>query len=85
MAGQRLIEQGVERRKEILVYVRNYVTERGGGSPSIQEIADAVGLASPNATRAHLHRLAGEGFLSMEPRHARSIVLARPAPDGWSG
>lgn len=83
MAGQRLTEQGEVRRKEILVFVRNYVQERGGGPPSIQEIASAVGLVSPNATRRHLQRLAQDGYLTLQPRQARSIVLTNPAPDGW--
>lgn len=83
MAGQALIKQGEMRRTAILRFVRRYVVNKGY-SPTIQEIADGVGLVSPNATRNHLIRLQDDGFLSVEPRIARAIALADPAPDGWT-
>lgn len=83
MAGKALIDQGEMRRKGILKFIRSYNT-RKGWSPTIKEIADAVGLVSPNATRNHLHKLAEQGFINMEPRQARAISLVDPAPDGWT-
>lgn len=83
MAGKLLIQQGVDRRKKILKYVRTYQSKKGY-APTIQEIADAVGLVSPNATRNHLHRLVKDGYLRMEPRKARAIDVIDPAPDGWT-
>lgn len=83
MSRQALIEQGENRRKDILVFLRSYVVEHGW-PPTIQEVADAVGLVSPNSTRNHLRRLAEDGYIKIEPRRARAIALISPAPDGWS-
>lgn len=83
MAGQALLKQGEKRRKDILKFVRSY-SAKNGWAPTIQEIADAVGLVSPNSTRQHLHKLVDAGFINMEPRQARAIALVDPAPDGWT-
>lgn len=83
MAGQQLISQGENRRAAILEFVRSYVASNGW-APTIQEVADAVGLVSPNSTRGHLHKLAEQGYLNMNPRQARAIALVSPAPDGWT-
>lgn len=83
VAGKALIRQGEMRRKDILKFVRKY-TAANGWAPTIQEIADGVGLVSPNSTRQHLHKLVADGFLLMEPRRARAIALVDPAPDGWT-
>lgn len=83
MAGKVFIKQGEDRRKKILKFVRGY-QHKQGYAPTIQEIADAVGLVSPNATRNHLHKLVNDGYLRMEPRKARAIDIVDPGPDGWS-
>ncbi len=78
-----LIEQGEERRREILKFLRSYIAEKGW-APTIQEIAEAVGLLSPNSTRNHLLKLAEEGYIRLEAKQARAIALVDPAPDGWT-
>lgn len=83
VAGKALIKQGEKRRRDIMRFVRNYQAKHGW-APTVQEIADAVGLVSPNSTRMHLQRLADDGFIRMEPRQARAIALVSPAPDGWT-
>lgn len=80
MAGKALLDQGVKRRRQILKFVRGYIKKKGY-APTIQEIADAVGLVSPNATRNHLFKLQDEGFVRLEPRIARGLTLVDPAPD----
>lgn len=80
MAGQALLKQGEKRRKAILKFLRGYI-KKNGYAPTIQEIADAVGLVSPNATRNHLQRLEKDGYITMQPRIARAISLVTPAPD----
>ncbi len=83
MASAELLKQGDMRRKAILGFVRAY-TGRKGWAPTIQEIAEGVGLNSPNSTRGHLQRLADEGYLRIELRQARAIACVDPAPDGWT-
>lgn len=83
MAGKALLKRGELRRKAILKFVRAF-WKKEGHSPTIQEIADAVGLASPNATRNHLFRLRDDGFITMKEKVARAITPVDPAPDGWT-
>lgn len=83
MAGQALITQGQMRRTAMMTFIRGYI-DRKGWAPTIQEIGDAVGLVSPNATRNHLFKLAEEGFIRTEPKSSRAIALIDPAPDGWT-
>jgi SOS-response transcriptional repressor LexA len=80
MAGKELLEQGGKRRVAILKFLQKYIT-KNGWAPTIQEICDAVGLVSPNATRNHLRKLEELGFITMEPRVARAISLTKPQPD----
>lgn len=79
----KLIEQGQNRRAAILGFVRAYVGRRGY-SPTVAEIAAGVGLASGSGMRQHLERLERDGYLTVQPRTSRSIVLTDPAPDGWT-
>lgn len=83
MANPVLIAQGAERRVDMVRYIREYCATHGF-APTITEIADGVGLSSPNGTRLHLLRLQDDGFLTVRSRIGRSIVLTSPAPDGWT-
>lgn len=83
MANPALIAQGADRRTKILEFVREH-SQIKGYAPNLQEIAEAVGLASPNGVRVHLRTLQDEGFLTVANRSARAIVLTSPAPDGWT-
>jgi len=62
-----------ERRRKILECVAATVAERGY-PPSVREIADAVGLASPSAVHHHLTVLERDGLLERGP-HARALRL----------
>lgn len=77
MAGERLLQQGENRREAIMGFLRTYINEHDGMAPTIQEIADGVGLVSPNATRSHLVRLEQDGLIKMRPRVARGITLVK--------
>lgn len=78
MAGGRLIKQGERRRKKMVTFIERY-WKKNGFAPTIQEIAEGVGLSSPNATRQHLMKLQAAGVIQMRPRVARSIrVLEVP-------
>lgn len=78
MAGKDLIDQGIKRRKAILAFLAKY-QKKNGMPPTISEIAEAVGLGSPNATRNHLHKLELEGKIKMRKRVARGITLVEQA------
>lgn len=51
-----------KRQHEVLAFVVNYTKERGY-APSIREIAEGVGVASPATVHEHLEALRGSGHL----------------------
>jgi SOS-response transcriptional repressor LexA len=78
VAGKAMLKQGERRRKAIVRFIGKY-QKKYGCSPTIAEIAEAVGLSSPNATRNHLFRLRDEGKIVMRPGVARAISLVPEA------
>lgn len=70
------------RRRAVLEFVTRYLRERGF-PPSIREIAQATGLASPATVHAHLAALERDGYLRRDPTKPRAIeVLAGRAAQG---
>lgn len=80
MPSKAMLKQGERRRRAILKFLRDY-KRRTGYAPTIQEIGDATGLASPNSIKGHLRRLEEEGYIVVTPRLARAISLVENAPD----
>ena len=73
------------RQQEIWQFLVQYVDDHGY-PPTVREIGDAVGLASPSTVHAHLANLERAGLLSRDPTKPRAIELvgrraaARPRP-----
>jgi repressor LexA len=70
-----------ERQQEIWQFLVEYV-DGHGYPPTVREIGDAVGLASPSTVHAHLANLERAGFLRRDPTKPRAIELVgrRAAP-----
>jgi repressor LexA len=73
------------RQQEIWQFLVSYVDDHGY-PPTVREIGDAVGLASPSTVHAHLANLERAGLLRRDPTKPRAIELsgrqraaARPA------
>jgi repressor LexA len=64
------------RQQEIWDFLVDYV-ERHGYPPTVREIGDAVGLASPSTVHAHLANLERAGFLKRDPTKPRALELRR--------
>lgn len=62
---------GDQRRKDILKFVRGY-QKKNGFAPSIQQIADAVGIGK-TGVRFHLDALREDGKVSWVPGIYRSL------------
>jgi repressor LexA len=62
------------RQREIFDYVSEYVHERGY-PPTVREIGEAVGLASPSTVHAHLANLERAGLLKRDPTKPRALEL----------
>ncbi|HSF60777.1 MAG TPA: transcriptional repressor LexA [Gaiellaceae bacterium] len=62
------------RQQEIWQFLAEYVDEHGY-PPTVREIGDAVGLASPSTVHAHLANLERAGLLKRDPTKPRAIEL----------
>jgi repressor LexA len=72
------------RQQEIWEFIVSYV-DRAGYPPTVREIGEAVGLASPSTVHAHLANLERAGYLRRDPTKPRALELvghrkAAPAP-----
>jgi repressor LexA len=62
------------RQQEIFDFLVDYV-ERLGYPPTVREIGEAVGLASPSTVHAHLANLERAGLLRRDPTKPRALEL----------
>lgn len=73
------------RQRRILEYIRTTVESRGY-PPSIREMGDAVGLASPSSVAHQLKALEAKGLIHRDPNQPRALsvvmpeTIARPEP-----
>jgi repressor LexA len=74
-----------ERQRQILDFLTSYV-DAHGYPPTVREIGEAVGLASPSTVHAHLANLERAGLLKRDPTKPRALELTsrrerqQPAP-----
>jgi repressor LexA len=72
-----------KRQREIFDFVVKYA-DKHGYPPTVREIGEAVGLASPSTVHAHLANLERAGYLRRDPTKPRALeVVGRgraPAP-----
>jgi repressor LexA len=70
-----------KRQREIYDFVVRYA-DRHGYPPTVREIGEAVGLASPSTVHAHLANLERAGYLRRDPTKPRALELARRGRKG---
>jgi repressor LexA len=76
MFDQRGAQMLSKRQREIYDFVVGYV-DGHGYPPTVREIGEAVGLASPSTVHAHLANLERAGYLRRDPTKPRALeVLA---------
>jgi len=64
------------RQQEIWTFLTQYVDEHGY-PPTVREIGEAVGLASPSTVHAHLANLERAGLIKRDPTKPRALELRR--------
>ena len=64
------------RQQEIWNFLIEYVG-RHGYPPTVREIGESVGLASPSTVHAHLANLERAGYLKRDPTKPRALELLR--------
>ncbi len=62
------------RQREIWSFVLDY-SDRHGYPPTVREIGEAVGLASPSTVHAHLANLERAGLLRRDPTKPRALEV----------
>src|SRR5438105_13110180 len=62
------------RQQEIWDFLGDYV-DRHGYPPTVREIGEKVGLASPSTVHAHLANLERAGYLRRDPTKPRALEL----------
>src|SRR6476659_2098309 len=62
------------RQQEIWKYLTDYV-DAHGYPPTVREIGEAVGLASPSTVHAHLANLERAGLIKRDPTKPRALEL----------
>jgi repressor LexA len=68
------------RQQQIWKFLTEYVDEHGY-PPTVREIGEAVGLASPSTVHAHLANLERAGLIKRDPTKPRALELRRdPKP-----
>jgi repressor LexA len=75
------------RQREIYEFITQYV-DGHGYPPTVREIGEEVGLASPSTVHAHLANLERAGYLRRDPTKPRALELVgreRPAADASLG
>ena len=82
--GIALTRHDTERRQRILEFIGRAVADRGY-PPSVREIADAVGLASPSAVHHHLIALERDGLLERGSNSSRALRVTAHAAAGRRG
>jgi repressor LexA len=69
------------RQQEIWKFLTDYVDQHGY-PPTVREIGEAVGLASPSTVHAHLANLERAGLIKRDPTKPRALELRRePRPE----
>ncbi len=63
-----------KRQQQIYDYVAQYVDDNGY-PPTVREIGEAVGLASPSTVHAHLSNLERAGMIRRDPTKPRALVI----------
>ncbi|WP_425954337.1 transcriptional repressor LexA [Xylanimonas sp. McL0601] len=76
-AGQRGL---TPRQKRVLETIRKSVETRGY-PPTMREIGEAVGLASPSSVKHQLTTLERKGYLRRDPNRPRAMEVVDPAAD----
>jgi repressor LexA len=67
------------RQQEIWEFLVGYVGSHGY-PPTVREIGESVGLASPSTVHAHLANLERAGYLRRDPTKPRALELLRDRP-----
>jgi repressor LexA len=70
-----LLENLTKRQRRVYEFIRDKIRNRGYG-PTVREIGEHFGIASPNGVMCHLRALEKKGLITREANMSRAIQLA---------
>lgn len=76
-----MVDGLTDRQLETLRFISEAIEERGY-PPSVREICEAMGLASPSTAHSHLKALQKKGYIRIDPSKPRAIELLFDADTG---
>ena len=71
-------EHGLTLRQRLILDTIREALETRGFPPTIREMGEAVGLASPSSVTHQLKALEAKGFLSRDPKRPRALMVHLP-------
>ncbi len=74
-----MIDRRLTEKQAAILGIIARCIEKQGVPPTVRELGDLAGIASPNGVHGHLKALQHKGFLTFQPRKARSIRLTGPS------
>lgn len=69
------------RQAAALQFIESYQRDHGAASPSLSEIAAAVGIRAKSGSHRLLEGLIERGFIRKRPHQSRSIEILRRASE----
>jgi len=72
---------GLTLRQRLILQMIKESTESRGYPPTIREMGEAVGLASPSSVTHQLKALEAKGFLRRDPKRPRALMVHLPPAD----
>ncbi len=80
-----MLEQELTKKQaKVFAFIRKTIIDRGYG-PTVREIADEFGIASPNGAMAHIRALTKKGVITRTANRSRSIELTERAHEEYDG
>ncbi len=73
---------GLTLRQRLILQTIKEAIEKRGFPPTIREMGEAVGLASPSSVTHQLKALEAKGYLSRDPKRPRALMVRLPADGG---
>lgn len=74
-------EQGLTLRQRLILRAIREAIDTRGFPPTIREMAEAVGLASPSSVAHQLKVLEEKGLIYRDPKRPRALMVRMPAED----
>ncbi len=68
------LDSMTKRQRMVYEFIRDKIRNRGYG-PTVREIGEQFGIASPNGVMCHLKALEKKGLITREPNMSRAIQL----------